>query len=134
MNRDVVEAIYQEILKEKIVMEYWLSIPGYDLPEEYRRAGSHPEIALNPVCGTVGCIAGTACLLFPERMNLKEPYLYYIAAEIIGISSEIADILFFASEWPLQYQQMPQKLALKKIFERALEENSFTFLLTMFED
>ena len=46
-------------------------------------------------CGTVGCIAGHACVLFDGKMSRKDSFR---ARELLGISHDVAIDLFFPGD------------------------------------
>lgn len=63
-----------------------------------------------PVCGTVGCIAGWACLLSEkqgkslsdkrEAVLMSFPDYASNGADALGITGEQAERLFFTNHWP----------------------------------
>lgn len=62
-----------------------------------------------PTCGTIGCIAGWAWLLnAPEGIPSENPGGGVVsrgALEILGITKEQGDKLFFIMNWPLEYSE-----------------------------
>lgn len=125
MNRHAVVALQKANANQKIFMEVWLgkqingaSIVAFDM-DDFEQLTK---------CGTVGCIAGTTCILFPDNINTEEDVCDN-AIEILGIDDAIASRLFYRSRWPDFYRNLPEQEGLAKIFEKALEDGSFDFIL-----
>lgn len=129
MNRNVVEAIYEEVQKGNVVMEFWLG------KRHFNNTFTHYspfdiERVQKKECGTIGCIAGTACILFSEQLNHKKG-IPENAAILLGIDLDLAYQVFYHSNWPQYYRRYSVQEGLERIFKRALKEGSFSF---MFKD
>lgn len=74
----------------------------------------HDWLCVNPICGTVGCIAGNA-VLANKPSSIKDEYVYDDTGEVTTFTETAIDVLgllkgkhshrlFYVSDWPVEYQ------------------------------
>lgn len=66
------------------------------------------ELGVNwaaPRCGTIGCIAGTACILSGDTEGSTIFTVAERATTLLGLTSLQAARLFFLGEWPRQLKE-----------------------------
>jgi len=105
LNVDLLLKVKQHILLEpaRLRMDTWVfqsmpgeerytSLPAYGEPEEYTM----------PKCGTIGCIAGWACMLgAPNEPHIATLACGHNASELLKIDPDIQPWdLYFPDQWP----------------------------------
>lgn len=102
MNTELLLEIKDHILVEptRLMMDDFIS-RGEPGEEFYADNGTQ----IYPACGTVGCIAGWACILSLNENELKHIDPEYKGAELLGLDcdsgfSTNSARLFFTSCWP----------------------------------
>ena len=102
MNTELLLKVKQHILEEprRLDMYRWLEHhkPGellwdsaYDGPED-------DQVSV-PDCGTVGCIAGWIVSLGGAEHLTETRLLSNLASELLGLSRDIVDQLFYTNNW-----------------------------------
>lgn len=84
--------------------QYWFGdVPGHELPDRELTVATLATI--NPKCGTCGCIAGDAILLFGRDRTFDMWNIPEVAADLLGIEMWTAGLLF----QPLRGWRFPQE-------------------------
>lgn len=130
-----------EAHRKEFNMGKWIAraMPGGSTSEpvaDFLRTGIAPRME----CGMTACFGGELIILFPDEAEsllsklgaenyLPSYRLMKVCCDLIGVSEEVGNQLFYKTSWPEPYCNMPDIRGLLDLVERAQREGSFDFLL-----
>lgn len=105
MNVELLERVKQHILEEPLRLEMGEGLM-FRAPGTERRAYYTDSIVQTPVCGTVGCIAGWACLLTDKNWDdTSWDSIRFRARELIGLNYWQSSRLFYMAAWSAEFKE-----------------------------